>query len=64
MGVCYGDYNGSDDAVPLLRWNCVDEPVRPFEGIEVHEVAGKYACYRLVGSYHLIPATFLQLYGD
>jgi AraC family transcriptional regulator len=65
MGLFYGDYKGGDEAFRYYAGIVWDEPVRPAEGIEIHEVAGgKYACYRLVGSYHGIPAAFQQLYGD
>ena len=40
MGIFYGDYKGGDDAFRYYAGIVWDQPVRPAEGIEVHEVAG------------------------
>jgi|SRR5215469_1776070 len=65
MGICYGDGEAADDGFryyAAIEW---DEPVRAADGAERLEVpGGKYACYRLLGSYHGIPTAFGQLYGE
>jgi AraC family transcriptional regulator len=65
MGICYGDGEGDDDGFryyAAIEW---EEPVKSADGAERHEVpGGKYACYRLLGSYDGIPNAFGQLYGE
>ena len=80
IGVFYGDgegvgldregyamleKEGSDNAFRYYAGVIWDEPLKADGGIEVLEVpGGKYASYRLVGSYHGIPEAFQRLYGE
>ena len=56
---------GNDNAFRYYAGVIWDEPLKADGGIEVLEVpGGKYASYRLIGSYHGIPAAFQRLYGE
>ena len=79
IGIFYGDSEeisrgpvegsgwggGGDNAFRYYAGVIWDEPLQADGGIEVLEVpGGKYASYRLVGSYHGIPEAFQRLYGE
>ena len=65
IGIFYGDSEGGDNAFRYYAGVIWDEPLKADGGIEVLEVpGGKYASYRLMGSYHGIPAAFQRLYGE
>ncbi|HTR47866.1 MAG TPA: AraC family transcriptional regulator [Verrucomicrobiae bacterium] len=79
IGIFYGDSEGisrgpvegsgwgggGDNAFRYYAGVVWDEPLEADGGIEVLEVpGGKYASYRLIGSYHGIPAAFQRLYGE
>ena len=66
MGIFFdGDGEGGDNAFRYYAGVIRDEPLKADGGIEVLEVpGGKYASYRLIGSYHGIPVAFQRLYGE
>src|SRR5260370_33523383 len=65
IGIFYGDSDGGDNAFRYYAGVIWDEPLKADGGIEVLEVpGGKYASYRLIGSYHGSPAAFESLYGE
>ena len=65
IGIFYGDSAGGDSAFRYYAGVIWDEPLEADGGIELLEVpGGKYASYRLVGSYHGIPTAFQRLYGE
>jgi len=65
IGIFYGDSAGGDGAFRYYAGVIWDEPLKADGGIELLEVpGGKYASYRLVGSYHGIPSAFQRLYGE
>jgi AraC family transcriptional regulator len=65
IGIYYGDSAGGDSAFRYYAGVIWDESLKADGGIELLEVpGGKYASYRLVGSYHGIPSAFQRLYGE
>ena len=65
IGIFYGDSEGGDNAFRYYAGVIWDEPLKADGGIEVLGVpGGKYASYRLIGSYHGIPVAFQRLYGE
>ncbi len=64
IGICYGDPQAGE-TFRYYAGVTFETPVAAEGGVEIHEVpGGKYANYRLIGSYDQIPAAFHRFYGE